>query len=71
MEEKIVFAITEEIIDSEASQEIGRELSAKEMERVIGEIESESDPIFDFIRECILKVTGKEPTKISHPGNLF
>ena len=70
MEEKIVFGITEGLIEAEANQEIDRELTDKEMEEIVFEIQSEADPIFVFIRECILKVTSEKPTSF-HEGKLI
>lgn len=53
--EKVVYAITDELIQQEAEQEIDRELSEVELEQVIDCIYSDNLPIFDFIRECINK----------------
>jgi uncharacterized metal-binding protein len=68
--EKIVFAITEETIELEAEKELGRDLTEEELEAVIGEIESEATPIFEFIRDCILNVVEEEPEHL-HEGNII
>jgi hypothetical protein len=59
VEEEIIFAITEETIESEAEQELGRELTQRELKAVVEEIESEAMPIFDFIRACIRKAVNE------------
>lgn len=53
--EKIVYTITDELIQQEAEQEIERELSEAELEQVIDCIYGDSWPIFEFIRDCINK----------------
>ena len=55
MKEEIVFAITEELIQAEALQEMSRYLTNKELDEVTSKIQSESIPIFEFIRVCIRK----------------
>ena len=54
--EKIVYAITEELIQQEAEQEIDRQLSEAELEQVIDCFYGNGWPIFEFIRDSINNV---------------